>query len=105
MIQRHVMENGERWMPAAKRHALRIAHDGLDAAYAAFEFIRDGKTLPFSKAMAEATFTGSFKTHIVRGEGPALGRPYFLGLQDRGRLEGLPLKQRAAGQVSHVWFN
>ena len=57
--------------------------------------------------MAEGTFTGSFKTHIVRGEGPAdalketlsvpygggayQGRTNFLGLENRCKLEGLPL--------------
>ena len=84
-------------MPAAQRHALRIARDGLDA-YTVFEFIRDGKTLPFSKAMAEASSPARSR-RTVRGEGPAdayQGCLYFLGLQDRGRLEGLPLEQQLA---------
>ena len=67
--------------------------------------------------MQSRTFTGSFKTHIVRGDGPAgalkdtlsvlygggayQGRPYFLGLEDRGRLESLPIKQQLAKWVAY----
>jgi len=114
--QRHVLDNVATSCQS-KANALRIARDGLDAAYAAFEFIRDGKTVPFSKAMAEGTFTGSFKTHIVRGEGPAdalketlsvpygggayQGLPYYLGLEDRTKLEGLALKQQLAKWVEY----
>jgi len=114
--QKHVMDNVVTSC-RSKANALSVARDGLDAAYKVFEFIRDGKTLPFSQAMAEGTFKGSFQTHIVRGEGgddcfsetlsvpygggAFEGRPYFLGLEERGRLEGLALKTQLAKWVEY----
>jgi len=45
--------------------ALGVAQAGLDAAHDLFMFVRDGKKMKFSEAMA--SIDGTFQTHVLKG--------------------------------------
>ncbi len=111
--QRHVMRNVE-VSCQSKTNALRIAQQGLDAAYKLFEFKRGDEVMPYSKAMAKGTITSSFQTHQIGGSGTTTeelsvpygggkyqGAPYYLGLRDKTVLKGLALKEQLAKWVEY----
>jgi len=111
--QKHVMSNVE-VSCQSKANALKIAHQGLAAAYKLFEFKRGDEVMPYSKAMAKGTITSSFQTHQIRGNGTTSeelkvpygggkyqGAPYYLGLRDRTVLKGLELREQLAKWVKY----
>lgn len=66
---------------ASPENAVAVAQAGLDAAHDKFQFVRGNSTMKFSEAMNK--IKGSFKTHVIRGEGsgkaataPELEVPY-----------------------------
>ena len=75
-------------------NAFSIAHNGLDAAYDQFEFIRDGQTTSLRQAMQQYT-TPYYHTAIVAGNGTK--RPFTVPYK-RKRLSGNPLRTQL-----HEW--
>jgi len=49
----------------SKENAVQIAKDGIKFARESFEFLRDGKSIPFTEAMK--TYEGSFDTGFIKG--------------------------------------
>lgn len=98
----------------SKGNALRIAQQGLDAAYDLFEFKRGDQVMPYAKAMTKGTVTASFQTHQIQGNGKTSedlqvpygggkyqGAPYYLGLKDKTVLQGLALKEQLTKWVEY----
>uniref|UniRef100_A0A7S2AMZ6 very-long-chain (3R)-3-hydroxyacyl-CoA dehydratase n=1 Tax=Octactis speculum TaxID=3111310 RepID=A0A7S2AMZ6_9STRA len=100
---------------SSPENALSIASAGLKSAHGMFEFVRNGKSMPFDEAMK--TITGSFKSKTIRGAGttnlkknPTLkvpyagqcGKPYYLYKKDRANtIEGVELKAQLKKWVDY----
>jgi len=110
---KHVIKNVEVSV-ASTANALKIARQGLAKAYDLFEFMRDGKTMSFKKAMSKGVITTSFDTHIIKGNkslstklevpyggGKYQGKPYYLGKHDNTVISGVTLKEQLAKWVDY----
>ena len=89
------LETSVRLSLESREQALQIADAGLEKAHSMFEFVRDGKTMPFAAAMDGETIASSFDTHLLQGvgvgasnsvlevpygmEGKSADRPYYEG--------------------------
>jgi hypothetical protein len=70
-------------------HALATARAGLDAAWRAFEFVRDGQAQPLAEAMTRPTQPG-FRTVTLEGRDRALPPRWWVPYRG-ARLEGAAL--------------